>query len=158
MALTCDVHRFRFESAGALEIVNEYSGLAVTSAHLYRLRRSQHACPTTINLAHGRDVMRSDKPIRYTVHVGIDWADKKHDVCIVPPGEGLHEFDQVPHQVRAIDNWIRSIHSARGLNAQTGKDVAERSTDTPVPRAKSVFGVQSCREPPALQSASEAMN
>jgi len=44
------------------------------------------------------------------VHVGIDWADKKHDVCIVPPGEGLHEFDQVPHQVRAIDDWIRSIH------------------------------------------------
>jgi transposase len=54
--------------------------------------------------------MRSDNPIRYAVHVGIDWADKKHDICIVPPGEGLHEFDQVPHQVRAIDDWVRSIH------------------------------------------------
>ena len=32
---TYDVHRFGFESAGALEIVNEYSGLAVTPAHLY---------------------------------------------------------------------------------------------------------------------------
>ena len=25
---TCDVHRFGFEPAGALELVNEYSGLA----------------------------------------------------------------------------------------------------------------------------------
>ena len=54
--------------------------------------------------------MKSDKPTRYTVHVGVDWADKKHDVCIVPPGEGPREFDQVPHKVRAIDDWIRSLH------------------------------------------------
>ena len=32
---TYDVHSFGFESAGALEIVNEYSGLAVAPAHLY---------------------------------------------------------------------------------------------------------------------------
>jgi hypothetical protein len=40
-APTRDVHRFGFESAGALEIVNEYSGLAVAPAHLYCLRRAQ---------------------------------------------------------------------------------------------------------------------
>jgi len=34
-ATTRDVHRFGFESAGALEIDNEYSGLAVAPAHLY---------------------------------------------------------------------------------------------------------------------------
>jgi len=33
--LTPDVYGFGFESAGALEIVNEYSGLAVAPAHLY---------------------------------------------------------------------------------------------------------------------------
>lgn len=54
--------------------------------------------------------MKSDKPTRYTVHVGVDWADKKHDICIVPPGEGPREFDQVLHKVRAIDDWIRSLH------------------------------------------------
>jgi len=43
---TYDVHSFGFESAGALEIANEYSGLAVAPAHLYWLRRSQAACPT----------------------------------------------------------------------------------------------------------------
>jgi hypothetical protein len=45
-AQTYDVHRFGFESASALEIDNEYSGLAVAPAHLYWLRRSQAACPT----------------------------------------------------------------------------------------------------------------
>ena len=47
LGLTFDVYRFTFESAGALEIINEYSGLAVAPAHLYRFRRSQAACPTT---------------------------------------------------------------------------------------------------------------
>ena len=32
---TRDVCRFGFESAGALEFANEYSGLAVAPAHLY---------------------------------------------------------------------------------------------------------------------------
>jgi hypothetical protein len=34
-AQTSDVYRFSFESASALEIDNEYSGLAVALAHLY---------------------------------------------------------------------------------------------------------------------------
>ncbi len=58
--------------------------------------------------------MRSDKPTMYSVHVGIDWADRKHDVCIVPPDEGVREFDVVPHQVRAIDDWVRSLHKRFG--------------------------------------------
>ena len=32
---TLDVHSVGFESAGVLEIDNEYSGLAVAPAHLY---------------------------------------------------------------------------------------------------------------------------
>jgi len=34
-----DAYYLRFESAGALEFVNEYSGLAATTGYLYRLRR-----------------------------------------------------------------------------------------------------------------------
>ena len=44
-APTSDVHSFSFESAGVLEIDNEYSGLAVAPAFLYCLRRSQEPCP-----------------------------------------------------------------------------------------------------------------
>jgi len=34
-AQTFDVYGFGFKSTGVLEIVNEYSGLAVAPAHLY---------------------------------------------------------------------------------------------------------------------------
>jgi hypothetical protein len=71
---TCDVHRFGFESAGALEIINEYSGLAVAPAHLYCFRRSQAGMPHTFNLAHGRDVMREERLSQYTAYIGLVWA------------------------------------------------------------------------------------
>jgi hypothetical protein len=43
--LTFDVHRFSFESAGALEFVNEYSGLATRSAHYIAFVELKHARP-----------------------------------------------------------------------------------------------------------------
>ena len=43
--LTFDVHRFSFESAGALESVNEYSGLATRSAHYIAFAGLEHARP-----------------------------------------------------------------------------------------------------------------
>ena len=51
LAPTSDVYCFGFESAGALEIPNEYSGLAVIPAHLYYLRRSQACMSLMSNLA-----------------------------------------------------------------------------------------------------------
>jgi hypothetical protein len=43
--LTFDVHRFSFESAGALEFVDEYSGLATLSAHYIAFVELKHARP-----------------------------------------------------------------------------------------------------------------
>ena len=51
LELTFDVYGFAFGSAGALEIANEYSGLAVAPAHLYCFRRSQACMPHYFNLA-----------------------------------------------------------------------------------------------------------
>ena len=75
LGLTFDVYRFAFGSAGALEIANEYSGLAVAPAHLYCFRRSQACMPHTFNLAYWRDVMSDQEAIFYSTYVGIDWAD-----------------------------------------------------------------------------------
>ena len=71
--------------------------------------------------------MRSDKPTMYSVHVGIDWADRKHDVCIVPPGEGreavcrrvqtaLEEL-RSPEGEPVIDRVLR----ARGSDGEEGR-------------------------------------
>jgi hypothetical protein len=42
---TSDDFGFRFESAGALAIDNEYSGFAVLPAHYIAFAERKHACP-----------------------------------------------------------------------------------------------------------------
>jgi len=49
-----------------------------------------------------------------TVHIGIDWADSKHDVCIQPQGSETREFDVIAHRVEAIDEWVRGLRKRFG--------------------------------------------
>ena len=110
-AITHDVHRFTFELAGALEITNEYSGLAVAPAHLYCFRRSQAGMSHTLNLAQWSVVMEKQDELPFAAYVGIDWADKKHDFCIEIPAEGTQEFDVIPHRINLIDQWVRTLYA-----------------------------------------------
>ena len=110
-AITHDVHPFTFEPAGALEITNEYSGLAVTPAHLYCFRRFQAGMSHTPNLAQWSVVMENQSQLPYAAYVGIDWADKKHDFCIEIPAEGTQEFDVIPHRINLIDQWVRTLYA-----------------------------------------------
>jgi hypothetical protein len=112
--LALDACLFTFESAGALEITNEYSGLAVTPAHLYCYRRSQACMPHVLNLAQWRNIMGKYEPLPFSAYVGIDWADRKHDLCIQIPAEGSQEFEVIPHQANSIDAWLRSLHKRVG--------------------------------------------
>ena len=50
----------------------------------------------------------------YTALIGIDWADKKHDVCIHVTATGKQELLQVPHQSEKIDEWARSLYRQYG--------------------------------------------
>ena len=50
----------------------------------------------------------------YTAVIGIDWADKKHDVCIHVTATGEQELVQIPHQSEKIDEWARSLHRQYG--------------------------------------------
>ena len=36
----------------------------------------------------------------FSAFVGIDWADRKHDVCVQRAGEEAREFDRIAHQRR----------------------------------------------------------
>ena len=74
-AKTPDVHKFSFESAGALEFTNEYSGLAVAPAHLYCFRRTQDCMSLIVNIASWRQSMNHLTDKSFTAYVGIDWAD-----------------------------------------------------------------------------------
>jgi hypothetical protein len=48
---TCDVHNLSFESAGALALVNEYSGFAVTPAHYIAFAAREHRTSPAFTLA-----------------------------------------------------------------------------------------------------------
>jgi transposase len=45
----------------------------------------------------------------YTAFVGIDWADRKHDVCIQGANSKQREFAVIPHKVDLINEWVQSL-------------------------------------------------
>jgi transposase len=45
----------------------------------------------------------------FTAFVGIDWADRKHDVCIQSADSQKREFSVIPHKVEAINEWAQSL-------------------------------------------------
>ena len=50
----------------------------------------------------------------YVAFVGIDWADRKHDVCIQGANSQQREFAVIAHQVERIDEWAQSLHQRFG--------------------------------------------
>lgn len=50
----------------------------------------------------------------YSVYVGIDWADSKHDVCIQPKLSDEREFAVIRHRAEAIDAWVKSWYQRYG--------------------------------------------
>lgn len=53
--------------------------------------------------------MKSPTNESFTAFVGIDWADKKHDVCVQPAGSEMREFSVIPHKVEMINGWAQSL-------------------------------------------------
>lgn len=101
--VSLDDRRFSFESVSAPLLANEYSGHAQILLAIF-LSKSVECIPvlnekelvmTTIN--------------QYSAHVGLDWADKKHDVCVqLKNGErSLHVIEHTPE---ALDTWLNDLH------------------------------------------------
>jgi hypothetical protein len=45
-----------------------------------------------------------------TAVMGIDWADKKHDICIQDMATDRRRRSQVRHRAEDLDEWARSLH------------------------------------------------
>ena len=50
----------------------------------------------------------------FSAFVGIDWADKKHDICVEGFGEEVREFDRIAHQPQAIEQWAQAMFERFG--------------------------------------------
>ena len=51
---------------------------------------------------------------QFTAIIGIDWADKKHDVCVQDTKTGRRHASQVRHRAEELDEWARSLHRRYG--------------------------------------------
>ena len=51
---------------------------------------------------------------QFTAIIGIDWADKKHDVCVQDMATGRRRTSQVRHRAEDLDEWARALHGRYG--------------------------------------------
>ncbi|MCA1850283.1 MAG: IS110 family transposase [Acidobacteria bacterium] len=50
----------------------------------------------------------------YAALIGIDWSDKKHDVCLIDPASGKREASVLAHSPQAIDEWATALRQRFG--------------------------------------------
>ena len=53
--------------------------------------------------------MKSSADQSYAAFVGIDWADRKHDVCLKVAGSEKHEHSVIAHRPEAIEQWASGL-------------------------------------------------
>lgn len=58
--------------------------------------------------------MNNQQLHRFAAFIGIDWADRKHDVCIATPGNDRREFLVLEHSPRAIKAWAEGLREKFG--------------------------------------------
>ena len=46
--------------------------------------------------------------------LGIDWSDKKHDICLIDTVTGKREASVLPHSPQAIDEWATALRARYG--------------------------------------------
>ena len=58
--------------------------------------------------------MKSPATEAFAARIGIDWADAKHDVCVLPVGETCCEHSVLIHSPEAIDEWVGTLRRRFG--------------------------------------------
>lgn len=53
--------------------------------------------------------MKSANFEQYAAFIGLDWADRKHDICLQPAGTQRREFSVIEHTPQAIETWALGL-------------------------------------------------
>jgi hypothetical protein len=51
----------------------------------------------------------------FAAFVGIDWADRKHDICLQVSGADAVELSVIEHRLKAIEDWAEAARALRRL-------------------------------------------
>jgi hypothetical protein len=57
----------------------------------------------------GGSIMNATTDVHYAAFVGIDWADRKHDVCLQPAGCDKREFSVLAHRPESLQQWAEGL-------------------------------------------------
>ncbi len=50
----------------------------------------------------------------YAALIGIDWSDRKHDLCLIDPTSGQRETAVLRHSVKEIETWASALRERFG--------------------------------------------
>ena len=53
--------------------------------------------------------MNPNPDIDFAAIIGVDWADKKHDICLFVSADEALEYSVLPHTPEAIDAWVSEL-------------------------------------------------
>lgn len=100
--------RVRFRS------MTNTQGKPQSLAHHYAFAERQLACPGRHPTPGGLTVSTHDDREPFAAFIGLDWADKKHDVCLRAAGQDKLERSVVAHQISKLDAWALSLRERFG--------------------------------------------
>jgi hypothetical protein len=52
----------------------------------------------------------------FSAFIGLDWASKKHDVCVQIGCDGKRRFEVIPHSPETLDSWLGNLQKEAGGN------------------------------------------
>lgn len=55
-----------------------------------------------------------EQPAPFAALIGLDWSDRKHDLCLVDAETGDHELSVISHTPEALNEWARHLRARFG--------------------------------------------
>ncbi|HEX8843389.1 MAG TPA: IS110 family transposase [Pyrinomonadaceae bacterium] len=55
-----------------------------------------------------------EQPLPFAALIGIDWADKKHDICLVDTATGTQELSIIKQTPEALNEWAQTLRTRFG--------------------------------------------
>ena len=105
---TPDVFNKTFASVEVTRFQNAYSGIVVAPT-LYKTCEKRVLAHSSNYFTPGRCQMKVPVIDDFSVLIGIDWADKKHDVCEQPVGATEMHFTVISSKPEALHEWAVSL-------------------------------------------------
>jgi hypothetical protein len=97
---TFDDFRFSFDATSYFTH-NEYSGLALKTLTILLSKSKEY-----ITKFHSWRFVMNHLKRKFSIFVGLDWANKKHDVCVQIGESYKRRFEVISHTPESIDSWL----------------------------------------------------